>query len=402
MTPAFLRYATSQGPHGLADAVQNPDLPSTAPATIVKNVLPDLYQLLAKRREQQRDTEVLQLALADVSRGDVSQSTLRRICGGLSQLPSDLFMPQMAELDAEFRNTPYYDSFATRWAARLEAELRRSNVVLPSFWKTGLKLGNAQRNILVSIEELVEATENPVVIFDLDECLFASKMREWAIWQEFAKSDAVASASLRTKLKELKPHHIDSWDLKHVMVDNLGMDEALFESARVAMRKFHAARFFTNDYLRHDTPLPGAALFVGGLHARGAHIVYLTGRSEERMRAGTIGALLAGGFPIDPIDWRTTLLMKSDKDNAQAIAGESETDRITRQRASDKAFKQRAYAQIEALGTVVGSFDNQPSNTNGLFMRFHTGSGYAVLVNTMAAPDEPPLDEVYVLDGFVR
>ncbi len=406
MTPAFLRYATSQGPHGLADVVHVQPAPTATSREIIAGVKPELLQILARAHDGKINAANLQDALAATDRRGVTEQSfariLRRLTGGLSQLPHDLFMPQIELAGEGFRREPYYEAFAARWAARLEAERPQNLNAVPAFWKTGERLDARQAEVLDDIDDLVEKTDRPVVIFDLDECLFASKMREWQIWQEFAKSDDCTDATLRAKLKQLKPEHIDSWDLSHVMVANLGLDEALFAANHQVMRDFHAKRFFGNEHLKYDTPLPGAALFVGGLHARGAHVVYLTGRSEERMRTGTIGALLAGGFPIDPIDWRTTLLMKPDSANIQKISGEPEQARITRQRDAVAEFKKRAYVDIAALGSVVASFDNDAANVNGLYRRFHTDVGFAVRVNTMVPRAENDEPGVFVIDGFVR
>lgn len=401
MRPVFLRYALSQGPHGLADAVLDRPLQKNDPLHIVRSVWPDLLTLVKKSDLHSAGGRALRGGLQKFSQGDWTPETLRRITGGLSQLPPALFSSKF-DFNWRTRSGEDYERFAFRRAARSEALDYSENKNHPAFWQTGKSLPEGQAQLLTGIEHLVERTPDAVVILDLDETLFASTMREWQIWQEFAKSNECQDPALREHLLKLKPAQITSWNLKEVMVDNLGVDAALFEAHRQAMRAFHAQRFFTNKYLQYDTPLPGAALFVGGLHARGAHIVYLTGRSEERMRDGTIGALLAGGFPIDPINWRVTLLMKPDAANTLDVPGESEEARSARQRASDEAYKSAAREQIAALGgTVVASLDDQPANVNALYNRFHVGSGYAVRMSTMAT-SQTLVDGVYLLNGFVR
>ena len=41
---------------------------------------------------------------------------------------------------------------------------------------------------------------------------------------------------------------------------------------------FWKARFFTDDWIDHDEPNPGAAEFARAVHGRGALVYYLTGR----------------------------------------------------------------------------------------------------------------------------
>jgi hypothetical protein len=163
------------------------------------------------------------------------------------------------------------------------------------------------------------------------------------------------------------------------------------------------ARFFSNEYVRFDTPLADAPLFFGGLHARGVHIVYLTGRSAEEMGEGTLRALRIHGFPIDPIRWRTTLIMKEGTNKALITPDMSEEDRRTALKRSDEAFKREAFARIRDMGTVVASIDNEPGNVNRLYDEFHRdGAGMAVRMATTQARDEPLHTGVVVIRGFLR
>lgn len=79
------------------------------------------------------------------------------------------------------------------------------------------------------------------------------------------------------------------------------------------VKREYYALFLSNDFLQEDEVYPGAPAFVHGLRARGYHVYYVTGRHHESpkrsMRAGTIAALEAGGFPV-PTGDAVRLIMK--------------------------------------------------------------------------------------------
>lgn len=176
-----------------------------------------------------------------------------------------------------------------------------------------------------------------VVVFDLDHTLYDNRPRTLQILIEFAASlppEQVATANRIAGLKVDHVHYRLAETLGHVGIS----DAATLESATA----FWAERFFTDEYVRYDVPIPGAVRYVQDLHARGAFVVYMTGRSAPQFLVGTTESLRRWGFPVGTP--YTQLITKPDP----------ETD--------DLVFKAKAFAQIDRLGRVVAAFENEPGN----------------------------------------
>jgi hypothetical protein len=109
-------------------------------------------------------------------------------------------------------------------------------------------------------------------------------------------------------------------------------------------------RFFTNEYVVIDAPVPGAREFVKVCHDKGAIVVYLTGRDVPSMGQGTVESLRKNGMPVD--DETALLMLKPSKE------------------IQDLVFKKGACEEIRKLGNVVAVFENQPRNLNGLVQEF--------------------------------
>src|SRR5262249_37897145 len=130
---------------------------------------------------------------------------------------------------------------------------------------------------------------------------------------------------------------------------------------------FWRDRFFTDDYVRYDTPVDGAPEFVRACHEAGAVIVYLTGRDIPGMLLGTVESLRDAGFPV-------------------GVAG---VECVLKPDATlpDEAFKRTALPTLQRVGDVVAFFDNEPANCNvavQLFIEAHI-----VLVDTQRVPGAP-------------
>jgi hypothetical protein len=214
--------------------------------------------------------------------------------------------------------------------------------------------------VLARIRSLQNA--RAVAVFDLDSTLLSTAQRNLAILHEFA---AASSAPPLTKIVDRLTAHDMGWNV----MDDLrrhGYEDT--ESLR-ALKKFWLSRFFTDDYLRHDEPLPGAPEFVRDVHDAGAIVVYLTGRDEPGMGRGTRDSLRSHRFPID--DPRVLLRLKPTFNE------------------DDLVFKRRATAEIAALGTVLAAFENEPANANYFAERFPEAD--VVLLETVHSPNPPPL-----------
>lgn len=179
--------------------------------------------------------------------------------------------------------------------------------------------------------------ETPVLVFDLDSTLFNNGPRTRQILMEVALQDETLRP-LYPKLQTLPA------DLPYLVTDTLkriGLEKG---DAVDRLVKGWAERFFADDYCVLDQPYPGAVEFVQRAQELGATIVYLTGRDAPRMATGTTLSLRRSGFPVATP--RALLVMKT--------SGQEE----------DEAFKRTALEAVNRMGTVVGTFENEPKNAN--------------------------------------
>lgn len=237
------------------------------------------------------------------------------------------------------------------------------------------RLPPAQRSqLLRSIVDRVESAARPVVVFDLDGTLLDNRPRTVAIFHELA-----------AVWQDERPDVAAGLQRAHLDVTEYGVSTSL---ARIGVDAHHdevfafwRERFFTDAYIAHDVPLPGAVELVQTLHRHGANIVYLTGRDLPGMALGTFQSLRDHGFPIGRVG--TELVTKPDFETP------------------DDQFKRAVAVDLVRLGEVVATFDNEAVNCN-LLREAYPGAT-AVLLDTHFAPDPPPLHpEVRVIDHFER
>ena len=132
-----------------------------------------------------------------------------------------------------------------------------------------------------------------------------------------------------------------------------------------------AKGFFCNDYLGFDVPYAGALDLVRELHARGANIVYLSGRDEPLMGEGTRQSLRDCGFPLDVP--RVSVVLKPDA------------------RLDDVEWKSTVIEEQFSHGSnVLAAFDNEPANCN-CFVH-HCPHAWVYLVDTGHTAHAPPAD----------
>jgi hypothetical protein len=196
------------------------------------------------------------------------------------------------------------------------------------------------------IVRVLESGSRPLVVFDLDDTLFDSRFRMKKIFEEFADDPTIQErfADVLPRLKGLTTREIQ-YSAKETLIA-LGLtDPAILE----AMDTFFRARFFSNEYLKYDGLIPGAAALTRRFAHAGARAVYLTGRDRPRMAEGTVGQLTRFGLPFGTAG---ILFMKPQADMV------------------DRDYKATALESIAKLGTVVGAFENEPTNANLLQERF--------------------------------
>jgi hypothetical protein len=205
---------------------------------------------------------------------------------------------------------------------------------------------NLEQNALLD-QIIEEAKPGTVGIFDLDGCLFDTRIRLVTIFHEFASVKGVKGAEGRYFSFAERSDFTD-WDLKKPL-RKYGMPESEIDAIFKEFIEFWRVRFFSNEYVAWDDPMPGATGLVQACYNKGMHIVYLTGR-DHNMRAGTEQALRRCGFPYDI---ERTVLFTKPTFNME-----------------DTAYKMDALEDIAKIGTVVVSIDNEPANINSMSERF--------------------------------
>lgn len=246
-----------------------------------------------------------------------------------------------------------------RWAIALGLGMGLSTLAgMPGAWAE-VPAGPLS-TVLQQDRQVAAKHERPIVVFDLDDTLFATADRNLAIIKEWAATPD--GAAYRKRLDALTRAQIP-YDIDGVLEAN-GVPAAKMP----AIGRFWAKRFFSSGYLKYDRPEPGAAKYVKAVLASGAQVVYLTGRPAS-MEPGTRQALIANGFPWDPSGKRVRLILK------------------TQAHQKDDAFKYQTALTLAKTGTIVAGFDNEPANVNALHKA--APKALVVYVKTVHSPNPP-------------
>lgn len=154
------------------------------------------------------------------------------------------------------------------------------------------------RHPLIEVSEHVqiEARRSRVaVIFDLDSTLFNVGPRTQHILRQLGEDH-----DFRTRFAKVAEilRHIEIQPAEYSVRQVLARRSVESTPELTAAVKAYWSRyFFSNAYLDKDGLYPSANEYVSHLHALGAHILYLTGREDGRMREGTVKVLRQWGFP---------------------------------------------------------------------------------------------------------
>jgi phosphoglycolate phosphatase-like HAD superfamily hydrolase len=228
--------------------------------------------------------------------------------------------------------------------------------------------------IVSKVRDHAATGSRPSVVFDLDGTLLDNRPRVAVILRELAIHWEGQFPSAAEKLASVEVENI-VYDTR-ANLERLGVVGEELHEAGVS---FWKERFFTDDYIRHDAPVPGSVSFVRRIYESGANIVYLTGRDLPKMALGTFASLRDEGFPIGRVG--TELVTKPDFETPDAV------------------FKQQVAESLGRTGEVVAIFDNEPANCN-LLLAAHPRC-VPVFVDSHHAPNPPPLHEsVHVIDTF--
>lgn len=153
------------------------------------------------------------------------------------------------------------------------------------------------RQILLKITENKAQGRKSLAVFDLDSTLFDVGPRLERILVDFA-----AEATHRKKF----PKQVEILKNMKIQRKDWGVWDALARAGlhdehpefQHALKDYWRATFFSDAYLDHDIPYPGAVGFVAELFQAGAEIAYLTGRDIARMGKGSVETLEKWKFPL--------------------------------------------------------------------------------------------------------
>lgn len=179
--------------------------------------------------------------------------------------------------------------------------------------------------------------ERPAAAFDLDSTLLVNKSRQARIVREFGE------ATGDRRLAACRPEQIVSWDLRDT-ARLCGLGEQEIKALVPQLKEFWKARFFTSEYCRDDTPVPGASDFLRRVLGKGGEILYVSGRHQE-MAEGTLESFRRAGFPL-PDGERVQLWLKPQ------LADD------------DDAWKEICQRRLVDLSGIACAFDNEPSHVN--------------------------------------
>ena len=214
----------------------------------------------------------------------------------------------------------------------------------------------------------------PVLVLDLDGTLMDNRPRSIAILRDLGElwrgKHPEASAALLAASVE---------KLAYLLTDSLRRLKIVDPTLVAEATEYWRSRFFSDDDLRHDLALTGGVSFVRTCHARGATVVYLTGRDLPMMGLGTFASLRTLGYPLGVAG--VEIILKPDFNMA------------------DEAFKRMVCPTLARVGEVVASFDNEPANCNLFKEAFPEAD--IVFVDTQHVPGAPPLrDDIPVIVDF--
>ncbi|WP_413295104.1 HAD family hydrolase [Bdellovibrio sp. HCB185ZH] len=163
--------------------------------------------------------------------------------------------------------------------------------------------------ILVNIHSLVSEGKKCLVVFDLDSTLFDVSPRIEKILMDFAldPENIKRFPEQVSCFSKIKTAHTD-WGFTNAL-QRAGLD-GHHPEFQEAVALYWRKHFFSNDYLKYDTPNEGALEYVHEVMKAGADVAYLTGRDVHRMEPGTTRQLQQWNLPLND---KAVLFVKPDK-----------------------------------------------------------------------------------------
>src|SRR5262249_49912632 len=175
--------------------------------------------------------------------------------------------------------------------------------------------------------------DRPAAAFDIDSTILSNKPRQARIVREYGQLHG------DPRLAACTTEAIRTWDLRDTM-RHCGLGEGEIAALVQDLRGFWMERFFTSEYSRDDTPVPGARDYLRKVLAAGGEVLYITGRPRE-MESGTLAAFQNAGFPL-PAGEQVQLWLKPSMAE------------------DDDRWKELCHARLREMRAVACAFDNEP------------------------------------------
>lgn len=178
---------------------------------------------------------------------------------------------------------------------------------------------------LPQIATLKDPSKSFFYVLDIDSTLLNTHHRNQAIVKKFSELQ-----------KHRHPEDCAGLALLDCQLGDYGYYTALERSGFKAkhpdfLKEFDSywrEQFFSNNFLHHDTPTPGALPWVQNLKTFDIDFVYLTARHKQHMWDGTIESMTNMGFPIkEDVLFLKENLKDSDENYKVSILGELLKDR---------------------------------------------------------------------------
>lgn len=213
------------------------------------------------------------------------------------------------------------------------------------------------RDILHSLAQMNATPSRPstACVFDLDSTLFCVSTRTQAILRELAQQKDFKNQfkNEAEKLASVSVMRTD-WGIKQAL---LRLQFPFSNESIQAIRDFWRDSFFSNDYLDHDVLYDHSNLFVQLCEKYGSEIFYLTGRSEQLMKEGSLRQLKRHSFPLKSDDH---LIMKGIQEE------QDEDFKLNRLKRLKDQFDQIYFFENEPV--IIKSIHEQLPDVHIVFM----------------------------------
>lgn len=233
--------------------------------------------------------------------------------------------------------------------------------------------------ILQEVHDARRGGKKTLAVFDLDSTLFNVTPRSQKILKELAsRNEFLSRFPQQAQVLAQVEFTQKDWGLREPLLRaGLGTHEVEFFTE---VRDFWRQHFFSSQYLSEDQPYEGAVEYVNELKAAGAHIIYLTARTETIMGEGTIASLRQWNFPMHVEGCE--LIMKPSRD------------------LDDAHFKKDIILSLDDDFQSVWFFENEPVNIH--LVASECPNVRIVFFDSTHSGQAPPPTEHPIINHYLR